>query len=76
MTDSTTQQQGETRAPGDFGSLSESTRTALDYAAFTAERDHPLGAGRTALYWHLASVVAKHVATGEERKTMKEAPHA
>lgn len=41
--------------------LSQSVRTALDYACHTIAKDHQLRNGKTALYWHLVGIVASHI---------------
>jgi hypothetical protein len=41
--------------------LSQSARTALDYACHSIAKDNRLRNGKTALYWHLVGIVASHI---------------
>lgn len=62
---------------GGAGKLSKRALLAIGYVAHVMEREHVLGNGETALYWHLVGVAAGHaVATREKPKRRRRAKAA
>ncbi len=63
--------QNDLSSDGGAGNLSPRALLAIGYVAHVMAREHVLGNGETALYWHLVGVASGHAVARRERSMRK-----